>query len=349
MKMASMPVRAQVMTGRGFYNPHTDGTEESRLALEDLMQSTRDAMRNSVSFRIDNVTEYLFAETEQEHWHMREDFPNVAPPFQNMWFETMGPSTVTSNDPVLGDTYGAVLHMYGRSLSEQSWGVLWTSIEAANIPPEIQHKLAGEVLWRDEQTRAREVGAKWIVTCSLALREHGRVLFPTAVHRFLVGPDGRAIDDGIVYVPESIIQHYFGQYGESEDVRRSAIDAMSAYFFPVYLAVSFCHCKNVVRTENLPSRQERRASEKADREFTKYYTLGINPMRTIIQREGDVANNGLKRALHIVRGHWRTYTPEHPLFGKYSGTWWWEDNIRGNAEEGVNIKNYDVKPNKKKG
>lgn len=49
-------------------------------------------------------------------------------------------------------------------------------------------------------------------------------------------------------------------------------------------------------------------------------------------------------ALHMMRGHFKTYTPEAPLFGKRVGTWWWQPGLRGNVEKGIVLKDYAVEP-----
>ena len=46
--------------------------------------------------------------------------------------------------------------------------------------------------------------------------------------------------------------------------------------------------------------------------------------------------------LHSCRGHFRTYTPEHGLFGKVAGTFWIPPHMRGNADHGVVVKDYEV-------
>ena len=74
----------------------------------------------------------------------------------------------------------------------------------------------------------------------------------------------------------------------------------------------------------------------------RFYTLEINPMREVLRREGQAERVGLVRALHICRGHFATYTPEHPLFGKYVGTFWRPDHVRGSREAGEVNKNYSV-------
>lgn len=49
-------------------------------------------------------------------------------------------------------------------------------------------------------------------------------------------------------------------------------------------------------------------------------------------------------AEHLVRGHFKTFTPENPMFGKYTGTYWVPFHMRGKREHGVVDKDYEVKP-----
>ncbi len=51
--------------------------------------------------------------------------------------------------------------------------------------------------------------------------------------------------------------------------------------------------------------------------------------------------NGI-RALHICRAHFAHYTEEHPLFGKYTRTFYKPMHVRGSLKEGLVIKDYDI-------
>lgn len=46
--------------------------------------------------------------------------------------------------------------------------------------------------------------------------------------------------------------------------------------------------------------------------------------------------------LHSCRGHFKTYTPDSRLFGKYIGTFWFPPHIRGSKEVGVVKKEYEM-------
>ena len=46
---------------------------------------------------------------------------------------------------------------------------------------------------------------------------------------------------------------------------------------------------------------------------------------------------------HLCRGHFKTYTEDSKLFGKYTGTFWWNPQSRGDRSKGVVEKEYSVK------
>lgn len=50
------------------------------------------------------------------------------------------------------------------------------------------------------------------------------------------------------------------------------------------------------------------------------------------------------RPLHLTRGHFATYTETGKLFGKYTGTFWISQHMRGDESNGVLNKGYDVRP-----
>ena len=50
---------------------------------------------------------------------------------------------------------------------------------------------------------------------------------------------------------------------------------------------------------------------------------------------------------HLCRGHFKTFTEDKPLFGKYAGTFWWNPHSRGNKDIGTVEKEYSVKQYKR--
>ena len=62
---------------------------------DDLVQLRSD-LEEAEIFCIDNVSEYLFAQTDQEIWDVKEHFPCLAPPFSFFWMEYCRPTKINS-------------------------------------------------------------------------------------------------------------------------------------------------------------------------------------------------------------------------------------------------------------
>jgi hypothetical protein len=111
--------------------------------------------------------------------------------------------------------------------------------------------------------------------------------------------------------------------------------------FPGYLALSFLHCKNVsIIKKGISILMGKRNRHQG----IKYHVLDINPMKQVIKTEGNIEVVGLRKALHICRGHFKDFT-EKGLFGKYHDIYWWNDLVRGNVDSGIVLKDYRVKAN----
>jgi hypothetical protein len=113
---------------------------------------------------------------------------------------------------------------------------------------------------------------------------------------------------------------------------------------PAVFGLSLMNCKNVdIQQVNPPEKLSRKHARQRGVPLTSYYVLDIKPMRRILNSEGEAQTKGLRHALHICRGHFKTYTEESPLFGKRTGTYWWAPQVRGKSEEGVVEKDYRVR------
>lgn len=116
-------------------------------------------------------------------------------------------------------------------------------------------------------------------------------------------------------------------------------------FAPALFACGLMNCKNVAKedateTEGPTDKWLRRMKQPK----LRYHVLNIEPMKQVLSTEGGVEHNGLKKALHICRGHFVHYSAEKPLFGKYEGTFWKPAHVRGSIEQGAVVKDYNVNP-----
>lgn len=131
------------------------------------------------------------------------------------------------------------------------------------------------------------------------------------------------------------------------EMRKHALQATE--FLPIVLkAVSAMH-KRVEAEHIVPTRQQRRQHERKHGEgkpLTDYWMLKVDggrPLRTI----NDVGVAATRRHFtpreHEVRGHFRYYSDERPLFGRVTGMIWVPAHKRGSDAIGTIRKDYEVK------
>jgi hypothetical protein len=100
-------------------------------------------------------------------------------------------------------------------------------------------------------------------------------------------------------------------------------------------------CKNVglVEQQNPPCKR-RRGKLKASRQVESYWVLDLPGSPRYWDRSS--GQTGIHSRLHVVRGHFKTYTEEAPLFGKMTGTIWVPSHARGDASLGLIEKDYNL-------
>src|SRR6185437_6079443 len=102
---------------------------------------------------------------------------------------------------------------------------------------------------------------------------------------------------------------------------------------------SLLACRNVATQDHRQDHAKR--SQRSGSPGVRYKTLQISPFGGR-NSSGSSNNSADIMPLHIVRGHFKTYTPERPLFGSVTGTFWWTPNVRGKEKNGVVIKDYKM-------
>jgi len=112
---------------------------------------------------------------------------------------------------------------------------------------------------------------------------------------------------------------------------------------PAFLTTSFMHCRNVCVSEVMPPFKLAKAScRRHGVPLVRFRTINIEPMRKVPRSKGHAHENRIKKALHICRGHFKTYTADKPLFGRVTGTIFVPMHARGSSREGIVIQNYKV-------
>jgi len=118
----------------------------------------------------------------------------------------------------------------------------------------------------------------------------------------------------------------------------------ATYTPSMLLAIQLMNCRNVKLIDNEPDAEKSRIYERHfGQPLTKYKTLAIKPIGKRYESDEEQPYQGIM-PLHIRRGHFATYTEDAPLFGKYTGTFWRPATVVGEQDNGVVVKDYEVKP-----
>lgn len=272
-------------------------------------------------FSFDNVAQH-YAGLRRDEWSLKADIPNWAPPFPKFFAEW--------NEPA-HDEMPAGTRQFGFRVDALDRDCFLHN-EWQDYLDVLRKETTGLDAQADNYLTPHLSSARWIASCdewfSIASKPLcGRPLRTGTTHLLCIS------DSGCLLASASLVIKM--------DPRPSDSD-LGCNLYILGLGLSFCHCKNVrqeTRDAGPPPRPLRNRP-KAPR--LSYYTLNIDPMRQTLRTEGRSDEVGHKRALHICRGHFATYTPDHPLFGKYVGTYWRPDHVRGNASEGAVVKDYSV-------
>jgi hypothetical protein len=103
------------------------------------------------------------------------------------------------------------------------------------------------------------------------------------------------------------------------------------------------NCKNITEEKHTPDKDLNKARNKRGKqELFTYKTLKLllphnKQNHTLINEP-----TGEHNRIHFCRGHFKEYTEENKLFGKYVGLWWWQPIVRGQNKNGIVMKDYEV-------
>lgn len=255
----------------------------------------------------DNVAEYFYSGTDQDYWSLEADFPNLAPPFEVFFIEWRDPPYIVTRER-------GRQQFPGRARK----GALFICAESSTISAS---EAAQDYRW---------LQSIWI------WMESGRKIDCLGSMTIKVGPEGKTVgfsDKG-----------YFEATLNPELRRAASPELLLSVAQPALLTVCFLHCKNVhMEAHTPPAPLAKKHRLRYGRPPVVYKTLVIEPLKRVLRSEGNADEFGLRRALHICRGHFKDYK-ERGLFGKIHGVFWWSDHLAGTLRSGLVIKDYNVKP-----
>lgn len=259
---------------------------------------------------INNVANYFYSGTDQEHWSIDRDFPNIAPPFPRFWVEWKMVTTIHSKEE--GDTDMTKLLPQGGRVGQMFIALDPKDVVGEDIP---------------DNTR-------WIYWCDMWIDYHRPGIAadgPQGATFICVDAEGRAIGNPWM--------HSYGGDEVNEIMKN-----MMAWYNPALLAISFLHCKNVTIVDHAVDKPL--AKKWAARHGVRpvdYKTLVIEPLKAVLRQEGRSHEHGLQKAIHICRGHFADYTQGRGLFGRYHGKYWIPSVVRGTRGAKAPAREIEVK------
>ena len=193
-------------------------------------------------------------------------------------------------------------------------------------------------------------GARWGLVCQVILEPRkGYVCGPVAVSRMFALPDGtldRFSADGQAVGGHEWVRclpEWF-EPGTEDPFTKEIESALWELIVLALFTISLLHSRNVVAPETIPDRKlDQKHVRKTGKHLTKYKVLRLELLKQLLDREGQANTKGLEHAIHMCRGHFKRFTDDSPLFGRFTGQWWWSAHRRGNSELGEVVKDYEVR------
>lgn len=106
---------------------------------------------------------------------------------------------------------------------------------------------------------------------------------------------------------------------------------------------SLLNCVNVIKIKNFPPKKLQKSRiRKGKLLIQSYYTLELKGISKKYESVMDKQDPQWANRIHLCRGHFKKYTEEKPLLGKYTGLWWWQPCVRGRNKKGVIFKDYEL-------
>lgn len=286
-----------------------------RLFIDELISSpkinggddeTRNYLKECRVFLIQNILPTVPDEMEFSN------LPRLAPPYENCWFEWT--FNVRKRDDAPDDFSGEIdEHLLDIMLNSE--GDARVGVKLSSI-------------------RTDDDGWSLRFQFFMVMGSGTPLLFPIAYITTL-NADGYFVDNR-KYVREGLhpILESLADQMLDDDMAQHGINA-------VLYALGLLNCKNIVTVERgVPPVGVKRSRHR--KWVHRHYVLQIRPMKEITKIEHDGESVESEISFHFCRGHFKTYTAEKPLFGKYVGDFWWDAHARGSIKKGIVTKDYNV-------
>lgn len=147
--------------------------------------------------------------------------------------------------------------------------------------------------------------------------------------------------------PASILSDEMQHSSAFSDIYREQLKNDAFFEFTMAeLFLDILNCNNVITKDVIPPEKlNRKRVRNGKLPLYSYKILEVVKGKPKTKNAGSVPwdyKSPEAVRFHLCRGHFKTFTEERPLFGKYSGTFWWNPQSRGDRSKGVVEKEYSV-------
>lgn len=288
---------------------------EEHLRLGEDLERLRPALAAAVVFDVQNVADYFQPYADDRDWDLSRDFPNLAPPYETCWLEYAMPGEPGHRVGWLFMSEDAPSYRQRFGLDDRPdfrWGV--AAVQFDQIDAHIGGPTASVTF---PVTGEGAIPADTVPGCG--------VFWP------LDAMPERVRAELAAFPPEQ----WQVVYGNTH---------LRVYLYPALLAISLLHVRNVVVEAHDPPPKFARAYARRNggAALTTYHTLDIRPLQRTVHAHGELERVGLRRSLHLVRGHFADYREGRGLFGRHHGVFWMPAHARGARDAGRVEKDYRV-------
>jgi hypothetical protein len=274
--------------------------------LEPEANYIRSLLEKATLVRVQPIADYLYLGTDQENWYLTKDFPNIAPPWPVMFASWKEPRKSFSEGKIIDRT---------EHVKDLEVGCLMEAVDITGIT---------------NRSPVIPANARWSTSYTVFIRHRELLNISWQTASFFVNADGSYA--GIESTETD--KHQFAitpaslwPECEHDMSQRRGFDFIPM-LFPVLLAISFCHCKNVtVRREEVPAGLYKKRMRSHGFSPKVWHEIEIEPMRKVMRSvHAEGAGNEASETMRILkqRGHFKDYTDGRGLFGKHHGLYWWE-------------------------
>ena len=268
----------------------------------------------------------------------RLHIPNVAPVSSNVWVEFNTPSG-EKYERYNGKLAGLLVYEEKTDTHEDDMLSVLSSV-SKNVPYNYKWKLTMYPYYMPKNTKnIIPLNGTWV----MFLNESGGSIYSKMLADTKKNGQYKGSKIEIQNINDESMETIREVYSPYDIIISTYINCVACF------AICTMHTKNVeMRERKGITSIKRKGNEKREYSEFKYHTINVDTFRRKYVGGNNSEKGNREIALHFVRGHFKTYTPEKPLFGKYVGTVWVPDTMRGNKEAGTVNKDYKVIPDKRK-